>query len=101
MKLRDEWHPGMARAAVVISTRIRRIEQGKMRFLGMKQFGTCPEVVLCGICVGFIAIQFVPVNRTNPPVEGDFRPPAEVVSVLRRACYDCHSNEQCGRGIHA
>jgi hypothetical protein len=41
----------------------------------------------------FIAIQFVPVNRTNPPVEGDFRASAEVVSVLRRACYDCHSNE--------
>jgi Haem-binding domain len=33
------------------------------------------------------------VNRANPQVEGDFRPPAEVVSVLRRACYDCHSNE--------
>lgn len=46
-----------------------------------------------GLCVAFIAIQFVPVNRTNPPIESDFGGPAEVVSILRRACYDCHSNE--------
>jgi heme-binding protein len=46
-----------------------------------------------GLCVAFIVIQFVPVNRTNPPIESDFRASAEVVSVLRRACYDCHSNE--------
>ena len=32
-------------------------------------------------------------NRTNPPVQADFRGLTEVVSVLRRACYDCHSNE--------
>ena len=44
-------------------------------------------------CVAFIVIQVVPVNRANPPVQGDFRGSAEVVSVLRRACYDCHSNE--------
>jgi len=44
-------------------------------------------------CVAFIAIQFVPVSRTNPPVQGDFRGSTEVVSVLRRACYDCHSNQ--------
>ena len=48
----------------------------------------CPR-----FCVAFIAIQLVPLNRTNPPVQGDFRGSAEVVSVLRRACYDCHSNE--------
>ena len=35
----------------------------------------------------------MPVNRANPPVQGDFRGSADVVSVLRRACYDCHSNE--------
>ena len=46
-----------------------------------------------GLCVAFIAIQVVPVNRTNPPVQGDFHGSPEVVSVLRRACYDCHSNE--------
>src|SRR5450759_4033442 len=64
-----------------------------MRLPEMKQFGRVLRWSVIGLCVGFIIIQFVPVNRANPQVEGDFRPPAEVVSVLRRACYDCHSNE--------
>ena len=59
----------------------------------MKQCGRVLRWSVVGLCVGFIVIQFVPVNRTNPPVEGDLRAPAEVLSVLRRACYDCHSNE--------
>jgi hypothetical protein len=64
-----------------------------MRFQIMKQFGRVLKWAALAFCVAFIAIQFVPVNRTNPPVQGDFRGSAEVVSVLRRACYDCHSNE--------
>lgn len=40
-----------------------------------------------------VAAQFVPVSRTNPPVETDVAAPAEVDAILRRACYDCHSNE--------
>jgi hypothetical protein len=40
-----------------------------------------------------VGIQFVPVDRTNPPVRTDVAAPAEVASILRRACYDCHSNE--------
>src|SRR5262245_9760339 len=43
--------------------------------------------------VGFVAIQFVPVPRTNPPVETVVPAPPEVQAVLRRACFDCHSNE--------
>ena len=59
----------------------------------MKQLGRVVKWAALAFCVAFIAIQLVPVNRTNPPVQGDFRGSAEVVSVLRRACYDCHSNE--------
>ena len=59
----------------------------------MKRFRHVLRWLVVGLAVVFIIIQFVPVNRTNPPIEGDFRPPAKVVSVLRRACYDCHSNE--------
>ena len=59
----------------------------------MKQFGRVVKWAALVFCVAFIAIQFVPVNRTNPPVQGDLGGSAEVVSVLRRACYDCHSNE--------
>ncbi len=41
----------------------------------------------------FGAIQLVPVDRTNPPVEEEVPVPPEVRDVLVRACYDCHSNE--------
>ena len=41
----------------------------------------------------FVAIQLVPVDRSNPPVTADLDAPAEVESVLRTACYDCHSYE--------
>lgn len=40
-----------------------------------------------------VAIQFIPVERTNPPVESDVPASMPVSQVLRRACYDCHSNE--------
>lgn len=40
-----------------------------------------------------IALQFVPVERTNPPEHGQSGAPAQVETILRRACYDCHSNE--------
>ena len=39
------------------------------------------------------AAQLVPVDRVNPPVRGEVAAPAEVRAILRRACYDCHSNE--------
>lgn len=45
------------------------------------------------LAVAFVVLQFVPVERTNPPVEADLDAPAEVKAVLKRACYDCHSNE--------
>ncbi len=45
------------------------------------------------LLVAFLAIQFVPVDRTNPAVTADVPTSPEVKAVLRRACYDCHSNE--------
>jgi len=45
------------------------------------------------VAVLLIAIQLVPVERTNPPVETDIPTSPEVKAVLKRACYDCHSNE--------
>lgn len=47
----------------------------------------------------FILIQLVRPERTNPPIEPVHRlesvlnVPEEVRSLLRAACYDCHSNE--------
>jgi hypothetical protein len=38
-------------------------------------------------------IQFLPSGLRNPPVTGDLNAPDAVAATLRRACYDCHSNE--------
>ena len=48
---------------------------------------------LVALVVALVGIQFVPVDRTNPLVEDEVPAPPEVRAVLRRACYDCHSNE--------
>lgn len=40
-----------------------------------------------------VAIQFIPVERRNPPVESEIAAPPEVQSILRQSCYDCHSHE--------
>ena len=40
-----------------------------------------------------VAIQFVPVERTNQLGAGDPNAPRDVQWILRRACYDCHSSE--------
>jgi len=45
------------------------------------------------VLLALVAAQFVPVERGNPPVETDIAAPPEVAAILRRACYDCHSNE--------
>lgn len=44
-------------------------------------------------------IQFIPVDRTNKPVDQKinfvtvFQTPNNVQEILKKACYDCHSNE--------
>jgi hypothetical protein len=45
------------------------------------------------IIVILVVIQFIRIDSTNPPVDGDILTSTVVKSVLRRACYDCHSNE--------
>jgi hypothetical protein len=52
-------------------------------------------IVLSGLVflVLVVAIQFIPVEATNPPVESDIPTSPAVKAVLRRACYDCHSYE--------
>lgn len=39
------------------------------------------------------AIQWVPVERSNPAVRAEIQAPPAVLAVLKRSCYDCHSNE--------
>lgn len=45
------------------------------------------------IFLALIGIQFVHVERTNPPVNAELKAPPEIKTVLRNSCYDCHSNE--------
>jgi hypothetical protein len=40
-----------------------------------------------------VLIQFVPVTRSNPPVETEIAAPENVQAILSRSCYDCHSNK--------
>jgi Haem-binding domain len=51
------------------------------------------STAVSAICLVLLAAQFVPVQRTNPPSLGTLSAPPEIEAKLRRACYDCHSNE--------
>lgn len=49
--------------------------------------------------VGFAIIQFIPVDKTNKPVNTSHnfvdvkKTPPKITELLKNACYDCHSNE--------
>lgn len=45
------------------------------------------------LLIVFIGLQFIRPEIKNPAVTGDLEAPAEVKNILKRACYDCHSNE--------
>ena len=51
-------------------------------------------IVVGVLLVLFIGIQFIPVNRTNPPVTTQLKwDSPQTQAVARRACMDCHSDE--------
>ena len=49
--------------------------------------------ILIGVAAILVAIQFIPVDRSNPPAEGELMESTELKTILKRSCYDCHSNE--------
>jgi hypothetical protein len=55
--------------------------------------------IIIGLIAVFVLIQFIRIDKTNPPVElqNDFitltNPPVKIARLLKTACYDCHSNE--------
>ncbi|MFH0947164.1 MAG: heme-binding domain-containing protein [Planctomycetota bacterium] len=51
------------------------------------------RILVILLIVALVAMQFWPVDRENPAKRGDPAAPEQVVSVLKRACYNCHSNE--------
>lgn len=49
--------------------------------------------IIIALVVILLGIQFIPVDRKNPPVTMDINAPENISSILRTSCYDCHSNE--------
>ncbi|MCB0744258.1 MAG: heme-binding domain-containing protein, partial [Ignavibacteriae bacterium] len=55
--------------------------------------------ILIALVLLLVIIQFFTIDKTNPPaqVDKDFitisNPPAELASMIKNSCYDCHSNQ--------
>ena len=45
------------------------------------------------LTVILIGIQFIPAERSNPPVTEEINTPSDIKAILKKSCYDCHSNE--------
>jgi hypothetical protein len=51
------------------------------------------KVFFAILILAFIAVQYIDVGYTNPPVKADLQAPIEVKNILKTSCYDCHSNQ--------
>jgi len=57
------------------------------------------KTILFWTLVAFALIQFFPIDRTNKPVDAAVnfvdarKSPEKIRTLLKNACYDCHSNE--------
>jgi hypothetical protein len=57
------------------------------------------KIVLICLAIAFVLIQFVRIDRSNPPVvaensiEGAINVPADIEQIFGRSCNDCHSNK--------
>ena len=49
--------------------------------------------VITLLLLAVITVQFIQPRFENPPVTADITAPPEVKAILKRACFDCHSNE--------
>ncbi len=49
------------------------------------------RTVAVALAAAAVAIQLVPVDRSNPAVAHEVAAPPEVATLLHDACYDCHS----------
>ena len=49
--------------------------------------------IIVFLLLGVVIIQFFQPSFENPKVSGDITAPANVKVILKRACFDCHSNE--------
>jgi hypothetical protein len=63
------------------------------RTLRSRKLRRVAKIVGLVLGVTFLALQAVPVDRSNPPVVADFDGPAEIKAIMVAKCYDCHSHE--------
>ncbi|MFT5662399.1 MAG: hypothetical protein ACI9TV_003050 [Sulfurimonas sp.] len=51
--------------------------------------------IVIGIVIILVGIQFISVDKTNPPLDEKLtlKAPAQVMEVMKQSCFDCHSNE--------
>ncbi len=65
----------------------------------LKKPRTILKLVVLGVILLVAIGQFFPPDRSNPPVNSavtfEFvaRPSPEMAAIVKRACYDCHSNQ--------
>lgn len=47
------------------------------------------------VAIFLISIQFISIDKTNPPIDETvaLKAPEDVLNILKKGCYDCHSNE--------
>ena len=55
--------------------------------------GAASTAIVVVMAAALVVAQFIPVKRTNPAGEGMLLTPPDIKLTLRRACYDCHSNQ--------
>ncbi len=54
--------------------------------------------ILLGILLLLLLMQFARIDKTNPPADASkdmitmMKPPAEMATMIKNTCYDCHSN---------
>jgi hypothetical protein len=51
------------------------------------------KIAILVLVAALVVSQAIRIDRTNPPVRSDVSVEAAVKPLLKRACYNCHSNE--------
>ncbi|RFM28528.1 heme-binding domain-containing protein [Deminuibacter soli] len=49
--------------------------------------------IIAFVVLAVVVLQFTTQPLTNPPVTGTIEAPKEVMAILQRSCFNCHSNE--------
>jgi hypothetical protein len=55
--------------------------------------GRVPGRITTALFLVFLGLQLVRPELKNSPVTADLQAPPEIKQILKKSCYDCHSNE--------